>query len=142
MNYEIHPMSIEDYDEVIRLWKNTEGIKLTESNTKSSLEGFLKRNPELSFVARINNNKIIGAVLCGHDGARGYIRHLAVSSNYRRIGIGKALTEKCLSRLKSLGIRKCTIFLLAHNKEGQYFWIHNNWFNRDDLMVMQKHLLI
>jgi N-acetylglutamate synthase len=85
-----------------------------------------------------SKKRIVGAVLCGDDGRRGYLHHLAVAAACRRQGIGRALVEACLKRLGSAGIPKCNIFLLADNELGEAFWKHNGWNERSDLKVLQK----
>jgi N-acetylglutamate synthase len=135
---DIRPMTADDYDEVADLWRNTEGIGLDEHvDAREGIAGYLARHPGLSFVAR-QEGRIVGAVLCGHDGRRGYLHHLAVATARRRKGIGRALVEACLTGLGSAGIPKCNIFLLADNELGKSFWIHNGWNERDDLKVLQK----
>ena len=128
-----------DYDAVVRLWEATEGVGLNESDTRPAIESYLVRNPNLSFVA-FDAGAIVGAVLCGHDGQRGYLHHLAVAESHRGRGLGKGLVEACLARLRQLGIQKCNIFLYADNIAGEAFWKHNGWLDRFDLRVMQKVL--
>ena len=136
----IQPLGIEDYDEVLRLWQNSEGVGLNESDTRVAIEQYLERNPGMSFVAR-QGAEIIGAVLCGHDGRRGYLHHLAVARACRKKGLGRKLVAKCLSRLKELGILKCNIFLYADNAAGEQFWQRIGWAKRRDLQLMQKNVL-
>ena len=139
MSQTIRPMTIADYDAVLRLWQETEGVGLNESDEREPMASFLKRNPGLSRVT-LNGQNIVGAVLCGHDGRRGYLHHLAVVKAHRKLGLGKALVEACLADLAQLGIPKCNIFLFADNAEGEAFWKHNGWAKRPDLQVMQKPL--
>jgi ribosomal protein S18 acetylase RimI-like enzyme len=87
---------IEDVDAVIALWRRTEGVGLNESDTRPAIAAFLRRNPNLSFVAE-NDGRIIGAVLCGHDGRRGCLHHLAVSKRHRCRGVGQQLVNACLA---------------------------------------------
>jgi N-acetylglutamate synthase len=138
-NAVIAPMTAADFGKVLRLWQNTEGVGLNESDTETNLASYLERNPRMSFIAR-HNSEIIGAVLCGHDGRRGYLHHLAVAKEHRKQGIGKGLVNACLARLESLGITKCNIFLYANNADGEAFWRHNGWMQRSDLCVLQKVL--
>ena len=128
-----------DYDAVIRLWQETEGVGLNESDDRGNLRSYLRRNPGMSFVAR-RGAEIIGAVLCGHDGRRGYLHHLAVAKPHRQKGVGKKLVNACLAKLGKLQIQKCNIFLYADNAAGEKFWRHNGWAKRADLAVMQKSL--
>jgi len=90
-------------------------------------------------VAR-DGEKLVGAVLCGNDGRRGYLYHLAVAMDYQHLGIGKILTEKVLSALKEQGIQKCHIFVIAENLEGMRFWQKMGWKKRDDIIVMSFDL--
>jgi len=138
--YKIQSMAIADYDEVVRLWRRSEGVGLNESDTRSAIHSYLKRNPAMSFVAR-RGQQIVGAVLCGHDGRRGYLHHLAVAKPHRNKGLGKKLVNACLAKLKRLNIQKCNIFLFADNAAGEKFWDHNGWLKRGDLLVMQKNIL-
>jgi ribosomal protein S18 acetylase RimI-like enzyme len=130
-------MTPADYDAVLALWQASEGIGLNESDTREAIAAYLVRNPGLSFVAE-TEGKIAGAVLCGHDGRRGYLHHLAVAKSHRRRGLGCALVDKCLARLRAQGITKCNIFLFANNAAGRAFWLREGWAPREDLVVVQK----
>jgi ribosomal protein S18 acetylase RimI-like enzyme len=135
----IKPMTLADYDEVLCLWQNAEGVGLGESDTRPAIASYLKRNRGMSFVAR-EGKKLVAAVLCGHDGRRGYLHHLAVASSHRRKGIGTKLVDRCLAELKRLDIPRCNIFLYAHNTSGERFWKMSGWKKRVDLCVMQTVL--
>jgi len=127
---------IEDFDAVIALWRRTEGVGLNESDTRRAINAFLRRNPKLSFVAECEG-RIIGAVLCGQDGRRGYLHHLAVSKPHRGRGLGRRLVNACLAKLRKAGISKCNIFIFADNAAGMKFWAHNGWKLRMELRLMQ-----
>jgi len=137
---EIREMEIEDYDSVIDLWKSTEGIGLSEADSRDNIAIFIRRNPGYSLVAQ-KDSEIVGAVLCGHDGRRGYLHHLAVKKGHRLKGLGKELEYSCLNRLKMDGIDKCHIFVFRENRDGAEFWITNGWQTRHDLNIMSKHTL-
>lgn len=137
MNPEIIPMTIDDYDEVACLWENAEGVGLHEfEDSREGIALYLDRNPGMSFVAR-QNGTIIAAVLCGHDGRRGSINHLAVNPEYRGQGTGRALVTRCLSELQEAGIRKCNIVVFQENISGLEFWRRLDWKEREDLIFMQ-----
>jgi ribosomal protein S18 acetylase RimI-like enzyme len=136
IGFEIRAMQIADFTEVEQLWRKTEGIGLTESDTRSNIALYLERNPGMSFIAR-QNRKLAGAVLCGHDGRRGYLHHLAVARDHRGRGIGKSLLNHCITQLARIGILKCNIFVYANNAQGEAFWIHHGWEKRSDLCMMQ-----
>lgn len=136
----VREFRLNDYDAALALWRACEGIGLNESDSREAIGRFLERNPRLSLVAYDAQGLLAGAVLCGHDGRRGYLHHLAVAASQRRKGLGRALVERCLHRLKVAGIPKCTIFLYASNTEGRAFWLRQGWLTRDDLVVVQRPL--
>jgi ribosomal protein S18 acetylase RimI-like enzyme len=103
------------------------------------MEAYLKRNSGMSFVARYKN-EIIGAVLCGHDGRRGYLHHLAVHADFRNQGIGRSLVEKCVAALQSGGIQKCHLFIFSSNENGIRFWEKIGWTRRKDIGVVSKEI--
>jgi N-acetylglutamate synthase len=134
----IQEMTIQDYDAVRALWQESEGLKLSEVDSKSSIVRFLERNPGLSFVA-YDNKQLVGAVLCGHDGRRGYIDQLAVRESHRRQGIGKALVARCLYNLMRIGIHKWHLFVLEDNREALAFWKKLGWAERVELVTMSQY---
>jgi ribosomal protein S18 acetylase RimI-like enzyme len=134
----ISEMKIKDYDEVFSLWEKTEGMGLhNDVDSKKGISRHLRRNPGFSLVAR-DKGKLIGTVLCGYDGRRGYLFHLAVDKSCRKNGIGKALVNRALSKLASIGITKCLIFVFGKNRSGQKFWKHIGWTPRPDIIMMVK----
>lgn len=142
MTYEISDMRVDDYEAVIAFWRTIAGLGLdAHADSRPEIEKYLDRNPGMSFVAR-ESGTVVGAVLCGHDGRRGYLHHLAVAPAHRGNGIGGALVERCMAVLCSLGIGKCNIFVFTHNEDGQAFWRKVGWNGRSDLLVMQRSLSI
>lgn len=137
--FRIEAMNLSDFLAVSRLWRNSEGIGLNESDTRANIAIFLKRNPTMSFVAR-KGRTIVGGVLCGHDGRRGYLHHLAVAKNHRGNGVGKKLVEASFSALARAGITRCNIYLINSNTAGEAFWKHNGWNKLDDVQVLQKQI--
>ena len=137
MSITISRFTINAYDEVISLWKDCEGIGFSDADSKENIQKQLERNPGMSFVA-YDNSKLVGAVLCGHDGRRGYIHHLGVYQDYRRQGIARSLIIKCLSMLASVGIQKCHTFVFNNNTDGVNFWESIGWSQRMDISVLSK----
>jgi putative acetyltransferase len=133
-------MSIADYNEVVQLWQKTEGVGLDNSDARPSIRRYLARNPGLSMVAR-DGKQLAGAVLCGHDGRRGYLTHLAVATEYRGRGIARELVRICLEKLKRTGIHKCNIHIFADNTRGEKFWKKIGWRKRPEVGVMQTALV-
>lgn len=139
MNIELFPFTMCDYEEVIALWEMCEGIGLSSADSPEKLAGYLERNPGMSFVAK-NEEMITGAVLCGHDGRRGFIHHLAVHPDFRKLGLGRMLAEKCVSALESEGIEKCHLFIFKNNEPGIKFWEKTGWSTREDIGIMSRDL--
>ena len=129
----IREMTIGDYDDVIELMKNTNGIAIRDADSKELTERYLIRNPGLSFIAE-KDSKLIGCVMCGYDGRRGYLQHLIVIPEYRKKGIGKSLVGRCLAKLHSLGIYKTHIDVLITNTEAICYWERAGWKLRDDIV--------
>jgi ribosomal protein S18 acetylase RimI-like enzyme len=134
---EIRPLTIDDYDAVIALWNAAPGVRANES--REEVARILARNPGLSAVATIGG-ELAAAVLCCHDGRRGYLYHLAVADKFRRRGLGTQLVDRSLAHLKDAGIRRCTIFLLADNAAGEVFWRGTGWFERTELKAFARDL--
>ena len=85
----IRTMTIEDYEQVHDLWMKIHGFGIRSvDDSKEGVERFLKRNPTTSVVA-VEDDKIVGAILCGHDGRRGCLYHVCVDEAYRMRGIGR-----------------------------------------------------
>ncbi len=140
MNYTVVPLTMDDFDAVHALWEESEGIGLHGAeDSREGIEAYLERNPGLSFTACYADH-VVGAVLCGQDGRRGYLHHLAVAPAYRRHGIGRALAEACQDTLAAQGIRKCHIFIYNANEQGIAFWQRIGWTQRDDIALMSKNL--
>ena len=126
-----------DHAAVLSLWSTCEGVRASE--TPEELARILERNPGLCLVARASG-ELAGAILCCHDGRRGYLYHLGVSPRFRRRGIATALVDRCLGQLEAAGIRRCTIFLIAGNAGGEAFWRNHGWRERTDLVAFAKDL--
>jgi N-acetylglutamate synthase len=139
MNPVIVSFDIAAYEEVLALWRRCEGVGLSDADSKEAIAAYLERNPAMSFVAKVGG-EIVGAVLGGHDGRRGYIHHLAVDVSWRGQGIARQLVEKCLVVLKTSGIRKTHIFIFNNNTSGIAFWESIGWTCRSDISVISKNI--
>ena len=134
----IVPMTIDDYDDALALWQHTAGmgLHLADVDSRDGVARYLRRNAGLSLVAR-RDGALVGTLLCGHDGRRGYVHHLAVRDDCRRRGIARALLARGLAALQAEGIVKCNIVVYTDNGEGRRFWEHAGWTARADLVTLQ-----
>jgi len=123
-----------DYDAAIDLWKRCPGVGLSSADEREAIAAFLEKNPGLSF-ASWEGEVLAGTSLCGSDGRRGYLYHVAVDPAYRRRGIGSSLAKASLAALSATGIRKCHLFVLADNESGAAFWSAAGWASRGDIAV-------
>ncbi len=139
MDYEIRLMTMDDYDEVYALWQASEGIGLSAADERDGIARFLECNPGLAFVAYAGT-ELAGAVITGNDGRRGYLHHLAVSSKYRRHGLGRVLVERSLEALKERGIHKCHIFVYGNNRSARAFWEEVGFYHRTELILMSHDI--
>lgn len=128
----IRTMTPSDYAAVLALMQDTPGISLREADSREATERYLARNPGLSFVAE-REGRLIGCVMCGHDGRRGYLQHLLVLPAYRRQGIAQALTQRCLNELEALGIYKCHLDVFKTNTPAAQYWQGQGWQLRTDI---------
>jgi ribosomal protein S18 acetylase RimI-like enzyme len=110
----------------------TPGVSVREADSREAIQRYLLRNPDLSFVAE-DGAALVGCIMSGHDGRRGYLQHLLVVPAYRERGVASALIEACLAGLEAIGILKSHIDVLATNEAGQRFWTRRGWMLRTDL---------
>ena len=136
----IRIMTIEDHDGIYDLWINTKGMGLNSSDdTKDGIARFLKRNPTTNFVA-CDNGKIVGTILSGHDGRRGYIYHTAVLQEYRNKGIARKLVDSVIDALDKEGINKAALVVFERNKLGNEFWEKMGFTVRTDIVYRNKNI--
>lgn len=136
----IRRMTAEDYEPIYRLWLNTPGMGLnTVDDSREGIERYLRRNPTTCFVAE-NDGEIVGAILAGHDGRRGYLYHTAVAIGQRNKGIGTELVRHALSALEREGIHKAALVVFEKNQTGNAFWEQSGFIKRDDLVYRNKNL--
>ena len=137
MDYRL--MTIEDYEEAYLLWMLCGNGLNDKDDSREGIEKYLKRNPTTSFVA-VSENKVVGVILCGHDGRRGIIQHACVSPDFRRLGIGSKLVSLAMEALKAEGINKVLLVAFKKNAAGNAFWEEEGFTLRDDLNYRNKAL--
>ena len=130
-------MDVTDLPEALALWSTTEGMGMGEEETEAMLACVLARNPGLSAVWRDEDGRLVGAVLAGHDGRRGFLYHLAVAPAWRGRGVGRALVEFAMAGLRGAGIAKASILVYANNEAALGFWRRLGWAGRGDIVILQ-----
>lgn len=136
----IRLMSIDDYEKVYELWMSCVGMGLNNlDDSKEGIDKFLQRNPDTCLVAEADN-RIVGVIIVGNDGRRGYIYHTAVHPQYRKQGIAKSLVETAMAALQNNGINKVALVVFDRNEIGNDFWEKMGFTVRDDLIYRNKAL--
>jgi N-acetylglutamate synthase len=135
LSIDIRDFDATDYDAVITLWRSAPGVVIRDVDAREPLTSYIARNAGLSFVA-VDGAEIVGAVLCGTDGRRGYLQHLAVAETHRRHGIGRRLAERCVQALSERGIDKCHLMVVSGNRDAAAFWTRIGWADRADVRLM------
>lgn len=137
---QIRPMTMEDYEEVFNMWQSISGFGIRSwDDSKEGIERFIARNPGLSVVA-LHEGRIIGGILCGHDGRRGCLYHVCVRQEYRMLGIGQDMVECCKAALRKEGINKINLIAFKSNAIGNKFWQKLNWKHREDCNYYEENL--
>ena len=137
MEIQTREFGIDDYDAAIELWDRVEGLDVAEGDDRETIRRFLTQNSGLSRIAT-KDSKIVGAVLCGHDGRRGYIYHLAVDPAYEGRGLGRRLIDECLAGLKLAGRERANILVGKDNPRGREFWKRCGWEDLDGALPMGR----
>ena len=135
---DIRIMELSDYQSMVAIWQTTPGVRLMAADSEASIAAFLARNPGMSFVCE-GQGGLIGTAMCGHDGRRGFIYHVAVRPEHRGKRIGTELVRRCLDALVQAGIDKCHVFVVADNELGNAFW-SNGWTFRNDIALYSRDL--
>lgn len=129
----IKGMTIEDYPCLYDLWRATPNMGLRSlDDSEKGIGRFLRRNPDTSFVA-YEDDRLVGAVLCGQDGRRGYIYHTVVLPEYRGRGIGSSLVEAAVKALKAQDITRVCLNVMETNEQGKAFWENRGWEKKEFL---------
>ncbi len=124
-----------DYEAAAALWERAEGVEIAEGDSQAEIAAFLARNPGLSRVAE-ENGEMVGVALCGHDGRRGWIYHVAVRQEKRRTGVARRLVEEGLRGLRAAGITRALILVSRENESGRAFWRGSGWEEVEAALLM------
>ena len=136
----IRRMTMDDYDRIYALWMSCKNMGFNDKDdSREGIGKYLRRNPDTCFVAE-QDGEIVGVILSGHDGRRGFIHHLAVREDCRRQGIGEQLVARGLEALKAEGINKAALLVFRRNEAGNAFWEKQGFTVREDVAYRNKAL--
>ena len=130
----IEKFTMESYENIVDLWRKS-SISVGSTDTRDEIERMLQRNPNLFLIGKVDN-KVIGVVMGGFDGRRGYVHHLAIDPEYQRIGFGTMIMDDLIKRFRKIGVHKVHLFIEKYNKELVEFYMNLGWEIRDDLIMM------
>ncbi|WP_411348297.1 GNAT family N-acetyltransferase [Paenibacillus sp. WLX2291] len=141
----IREMNITDYEAMIQLWNHTEGMALSEADSRDSIQRYLERNSGCCYIAVHTDSdgtksELVGTLLAGHDGRRAYLYHMAVNPTYRGQGIARRMLDASTTALAAQGIDKAHLFVMDSNSSGQQFWRASGWEKRGTFGVFSKDL--
>ncbi len=138
---DIRVMTIDDYDGLHTLWLACKGMGLNDvDDSPEGIARYLERNPSTCFVA-LDSGRMVGCIMAGHDGRRGYIYHTAVHPDCRKLGVGARLVDAALDALKAEGITKVALVVFSRNENGNAFWERMGFTLREDLCYRNKNLV-
>ena len=133
MDIFIRPIEMTDYEQVYKLWSEIKGFGIRSiDDSREGVERFLARNPTTSVVA-VQNGRIIGNILCGHDGRTGFFYHVCVAREYRKHGIGYRMVRRAIEALEKEGVSKVSLIAFKQNQVGNAFWQGIGWTEREDV---------
>ena len=137
----IRTMTLQDYDKVYALWMSCKNMGFNNlDDSREGIDKFLRRNPSSSFVAE-EGDRIVGIILAGHDGRRGYVYHTSVAEDKRGQKIATRLLEHALNALKAEGINKVALLVFNRNEVGNAFWESQGFKRREDVAYRNKELV-
>lgn len=137
----IRTLQAHDYDAAYALWLSCPGMRLNDiDDSRAGFERFLARNPDTCFAA-LEDLRIVGVIMAGYDGRRGYLYHAAVDAACRHRGIGRVLVETALRALREQGVAKAALVVFDRNEDGKRFWEKMGFAARDDLSYHDVKLL-
>ena len=137
----IKKLTIDDYDKMYALWLSCKGMGLNDTDdSREGIRRFLDRNLDTCFGA-YEADMLIGVILAGNDGRRGFIYHTAVSPEHRGKGVGTALVNAALEALGRLGITKTALVVFGKNEVGNAFWEKQGFTVRNDLVYRNRALV-
>ncbi len=130
----------DDYEAAYDLWSRVPGMNLQSlDNSYDGIVRFIRKNPETNFVA-VEDERIVGTILGGTDGRKGFIYHTAVDPACQRRKIASYLIDRVCANFKQQKITKIGLFIVAENDGGKTFWRKKGWSFRPDILYLDRDL--
>jgi len=126
-----------DEDNVVQLWTDC-GLVVPWNDPRRDIQRKLAVQPEMFLVAS-SGDRIIGTVMAGYDGHRGWINYLAVHPEQRRSGLGKRMMDEAEKRLRAVGCPKINLQVRSTNAAVIEFY-NRIGFKLDDVVSFGKRL--
>jgi ribosomal protein S18 acetylase RimI-like enzyme len=133
----IRPFAPDDTEAVVALWERV-GLTRPWNDPRKDIARKLRVQRELFLVA-VEGTRLVGTVMAGYDGHRGWVNYLAVDVDCRRRGLGRQLMSDAEAGLRSLGCPKINLQVRAENREALAFY-ERLGFTRDAVVTLGKRL--
>jgi len=137
LNFEIVMYSSEYQDAVVDLWRKC-NLVVPKNDPVEDIQRKLVFQPDLFFVALLDS-KVIGSIMVGYEGHRGWINYLSVLPEHQKHGYGRKLVERAVDELKKLGCLKVNLQVRRSNVSVVEFYTHLG-FKDDDVVGLGKRL--
>ena len=134
----IRPFAVTDTDEVVTLWEEC-GLVRPWNDPRKDIERKLRVQPELFLVAQ-DGTEVVGSVMAGFDGHRGWIYYLAVAASHQRLSLGRALMQQAEKLLVEVGCPKVNLMVRSTNEAVIGFY-RRLGYEQDDVVSMGKRLI-
>lgn len=134
----IRSFAINDEQAVIDLWTNC-GLVRPWNNPHLDIARKLSEQPELFLVVEVDG-KVVGSVMAGYDGHRGWIYYLAVDPDQRGNSYGRALVDAAEQLLLQRGCPKVNLMIRNGNERVQAFY-RQLGYSTDEVVTMSRRLI-
>lgn len=135
---EIRPFCLEDRDAVVAIWEAC-GLIVPWNDPHKDIARKMQVNPELFLVAELDG-RVVGTVMGGYEGHRGWLNYLAVSPDCQGNGVGRTLMEVIEAKLLALGCPKINLQVRTSNTAVIQFYGHLGY-HIDDVISLGKRLI-
>ncbi len=138
MVVQITPFTDRYLDQVLALWQQT-GLTVPHNNPQLDIARKMAHSPELFLVAQ-SSGIVLGTLMCGYDGHRGWLNYLAVDPGYQRQGVARDLVDAAIERLQTLGCAKVNLQVRDGNSSAVAFY-KDIGFNQDQVISLGRRLI-